>query len=143
MVEIKIWHHFEYKKPFVTPNFCGRNFSTMHHFWVWIFLSPKIDEYLVQKTENAPKWCFQKRWLKINPRVILRLLLDSFWHQKRSWFIIAQTRAKSSDLEYFCCFVKNTTCGTFFPISFCQKIQILYQNLKILGILDFWNSLYY
>ena len=35
------------KKPFVTPNFCGRNFSTMHHFWVWIFLSPKIDEYLV------------------------------------------------------------------------------------------------
>ena len=32
------------KKPFVTPNFCGRNFSTMHHFWVWIFLSPKIDE---------------------------------------------------------------------------------------------------
>ena len=35
------------KKPFVTPNFCGRNFSTMHHFWVWIFLSLKIDECLV------------------------------------------------------------------------------------------------
>ena len=32
------------KKPFVTPNFCGQNFSTMHHFCVWIFLSPKIDE---------------------------------------------------------------------------------------------------
>ena len=34
-------------KHFVTPNFCGRNFSAMHHFWVWIFLSPKINEYLV------------------------------------------------------------------------------------------------
>ena len=72
------------KKPFVTPNFCGRNFSAMHHFWVWIFLSPKINEYLVWKTENAPKWCFWKRWLKINPRVIHRLVLVSFWHHKRS-----------------------------------------------------------
>ena len=44
VVEIKIWHHFEYKKPFVTPNFCGRNFSAMHHLWVWIFLSPRINE---------------------------------------------------------------------------------------------------
>ena len=35
------------KKPFVTPNFCGWNFSAMHHFWVWIFLSPRITEYLV------------------------------------------------------------------------------------------------
>ena len=84
---------------------------------------------------------FQKRWLKINPRVILRLLLDSFWHQKRSWFIIAQTCAKSSDLKYFCSFVQNMTYGAFFPLSFCQKIQILYQNLKALRNIDFWNSL--
>ena len=57
------------------------------------------------------------------------------------WFIIAQTRAKSSDLEYFCCFVQNITYGAFFPLSFCQKIQISYQNLKILRNIDFWNSL--
>ena len=48
------------KKPFVTPNFCGQNFSAKHRFWVWIFLSPRITEYLVWKTENIPKWGLSK-----------------------------------------------------------------------------------
>ena len=43
--------------------------------------------------------------------------------------------------EYFWCFVQNITYGAFFPLSFCQKIQILYQNLKVLRNIDFWNSL--
>ena len=30
------------------PNFCDWNFSAMHQFWVWIFLSSKINEYLVK-----------------------------------------------------------------------------------------------
>ena len=87
------------KKPFVTPNFCGQNLSTMHHFRVWIFLSSKITPHLVWKTENAPKWVLGKKWLKIKPKVIHRLVLGSFWHQRRSWFIIAQTCPNSSDLE--------------------------------------------
>ena len=84
---------------------------------------------------------FLKKMIKINPRVIHRLILGSFWHQKKLRFIIAQTRAKLSDLEYFCCFVQNITYGAFFLLSFCQKIQFLYQNLKILRNMDFWNSL--
>ena len=40
MIEIKIRCHFEYKKPFLTPKFCSRNFSQMHHFQDMNFLSP-------------------------------------------------------------------------------------------------------
>ena len=34
-------------------------------------------------------------------------------------------------------FLQNVTCGAFFPLSFCQKIQFLYQNLKTLKNTDF------
>ena len=44
VTEIKNKKNFSLKKPFVTPNFWCRNFSRMHHFWVWIFLSPRINE---------------------------------------------------------------------------------------------------
>ena len=35
------------KKPFVTPKFCGRNFSQMHHFEDMNFLSPLDFLYLL------------------------------------------------------------------------------------------------
>ena len=38
--QIKIRRHFECKKTFDTPKFCGRNFSQMHHFEDMNFLSP-------------------------------------------------------------------------------------------------------
>ena len=107
------------KKSFVTPNFWCWNFSRMHQFWVWIFLSSKITPHLVWKTENAPKWVLGEKWLKIKPRVIRRLVSGSFWHQKRSWFIMEETHAKSSELEYFDCFVQNITYGVFFPLNYC------------------------
>ena len=47
MAEIKIRRHFEYKKPFITPKFCGRNFSQMHHFEDMNFLSPLDFLYLL------------------------------------------------------------------------------------------------
>ena len=34
------------KKPFLTPKFCGRNFSQMHHFEDMIFWSPLEPLYL-------------------------------------------------------------------------------------------------
>ena len=34
-------------------------------------------------------------------------------------------------------FLQNVTCGAFFPLSFCQKLLILYQNSKILRNKDF------
>ena len=40
VVEIKFCRHFEFKKTFVTPKFCGRNFSRMQHFENMNFLSP-------------------------------------------------------------------------------------------------------
>ena len=33
--------------------------------------------------------------------------------------------------------MQNITCGVFFPLSFCQKIPILYQNQKILEYVVF------
>ena len=141
VVEIKNKKNFTLKKPFVTPNFWCRNFSRIHHFWVWNFLSSRITVYLVWKTENAPKLVLAKKWSKIKPRVIQRLVFGSFWHQKRTWFIIAYTCAKSPDLECFGWIIQNITYGAFFPLSFCQKIQISYQNLKILRNKEFWNSL--
>ena len=83
MVEIKNKKNFTIKKPFVTPNFWCRNFSRIHHFWVWNFLSSRITVYLVWKTENAPKLVLAKKWSKIKPRVIQRLVFGSFWHQKK------------------------------------------------------------
>ena len=55
------------KATFVTPNFCGQNFSMMHHFWVWIFLSPKINEYLVKKNIKCSKMMFLKKMIKNQP----------------------------------------------------------------------------
>ena len=110
-------------------------------FWIWIFLSSRITIYLARNTENSPKWILSKKWLEIKPRVIHRLVSGGFWHQKRSWFIIAQTRAKSSDLEYFGWFVQNITYGAYFPLNFSQKMQISYQNWNILRNKDFWNWL--
>ena len=100
--------------------FLGASFLS---FDVFVFKNYHIFTW---KTENAPKWILAKKWLKVKPRVIHRLLLGSFWHQKRSWLIIAQTCANSSDLEYFGWFVQNITYGAFFPLSFCWKIQNLY-----------------
>ena len=37
------------KKPFVTPKFCGRNFSQMHHFEDMNFLSPLDSSYLLKR----------------------------------------------------------------------------------------------
>ena len=100
-------------------------------FLGWIILS--FDDFFFKnyhiftwKTENAPKWILAKKWLRVKPRVIHKLLLGSFWHQKRSCFIIAQTCTNLSDLEYFGWFVQNITYGVFFPLNFYQKIQISY-----------------
>ena len=37
VTRIKFGHHFEYKKPFVTPNFCKPNFSPVHQIKDIIF----------------------------------------------------------------------------------------------------------
>ena len=37
------------KKPFVTPNFCGRKFSAVHHFWVWIFCLQELPNNWYEK----------------------------------------------------------------------------------------------
>ena len=43
----KIDTNLSIKKPFVTPKFCGRNFSQMHHFEDMNFLSPLDFLYLL------------------------------------------------------------------------------------------------
>ena len=83
------WKKFYTKKPFSTPNFWCRNFSQMHHFWVWIFFFFKHYHIFGMKNKNASKWILAKKWLKIEPKVIQRSVFGSFWHQIRSWFIIS------------------------------------------------------
>lgn len=118
------------KKPYVTPNFWCRNFSPIHHFWVWIFFVFKIYCIFGMKNRKCSEMSFSKKWLNIKPRVIHRLVFVSFWHQKRTWFIIPETHANSSDLEYFGWIVQNITYGVSFPLSFCPKITNFVPELK-------------
>ena len=63
VVKIKIWHHLEYKKPFVTPNFCGWNFSVMHHFEFGFFVS-KNYRIIGMKNKKCSKMIFLKNIIK-------------------------------------------------------------------------------
>ena len=49
VVEIKLQHHFDIKKPFITPNFCDRN------FWVWIFFVSKNHQIFGMKNRKCSK----------------------------------------------------------------------------------------
>ena len=46
VLQLKFDATFGIKKPFVTPKFCGQNFSQMHHFEDMNFLSPLDFLYL-------------------------------------------------------------------------------------------------
>ena len=52
------------KKPFITPNFCGWNFSAMHHFWVWIFFVSKNLRIFGMKNRKCSKTMFFKNMIK-------------------------------------------------------------------------------
>ena len=51
-------------KPFVTPNFWCRNFSRMHHFWVWIFFVFKNYPIFGMKNIKCSKRSFTKKMIK-------------------------------------------------------------------------------
>ena len=81
------------KKPFVTPNFCGWNFSAMHHFWVWnFFCLQELPNNWYEKQKMLQNDIFFKIWSRIKRRVIHRLVLGSFWHQK--WCIAEKFQPK-------------------------------------------------
>ena len=56
-------------------------------------VSTQIESFCMSQNDS-----FSKIWLKIKLKVINRLVLGVIWQQRRSWFIIAQTRPNSSGL---------------------------------------------